>query len=75
MERIVIEVDDQTAKKWKQASAKVKGQLEKNIEKQIEILSRVAKEDEFFALLDKISDEAVRNGLTEEILEKLLNEE
>jgi hypothetical protein len=26
-------------------------------------------------LLDKISDEAVKNGLTEEILEKLLNEE
>ena len=75
MERIVIEVNDATAKKWQDASAKVKGQLEKNIEKQIDILSRGVKEDEFFALLDKISDEAVKNGLTEESLEKLLNEE
>jgi hypothetical protein len=75
MERIVIEVDEETAKKWNQASPKIKEQLEKNIEKQIDILSRTTKEDEFFALLDKISDEAVKNGLTEEILEKLLNEE
>lgn len=75
MERIVIEVDEETAKKWNQASPKIKEQLEKNIEKQIDILSRAAEEDEFFALLDKISDEAVKNGLTEEILEKLLNEE
>jgi len=75
MERIVIEVDEETAKKWNQASPKIKEQLEKNIEKQIDILSRAAKEEEFFALLDKISDEAVKNGLTEEILEKLLNEE
>ncbi|HEY5391253.1 MAG TPA: hypothetical protein VIJ57_03975 [Hanamia sp.] len=75
MERIVIEVDEATAKKWQDVSPKIKGQLEKNIEKQIEILSRGVKEDEFFAMLDKISDEAVKNGLTEEILEKLLNEE
>jgi hypothetical protein len=75
MQQIVIEVDDATAKKWNESSSKIKGQLEKNIEKQIDILSGGVKEDEFFALLDKISDEAVKNGLTEEILEKLLNEE
>ncbi len=74
MERIVIEVDEATAKKWEDVSPEMKGQLEKNIEKQIEILSRGIKEDEFMALLDKISDEAVKNGLTEEILEELLNE-
>lgn len=33
MERIVIEVGEETAKKWRQASPKMKGQLEKNIEK------------------------------------------
>ena len=55
--------------------SKIKEHLEKNFEKQMAILSRGVKEEEFFALLDKISDEAVRNGLTEEILEKLLNEE
>ncbi|SFP65608.1 hypothetical protein [Parafilimonas terrae] len=75
MERIVIEVDDATAKKWQEVSPKIKEQLEKNIERQIEILYRGVQEDEFFTLLDKISDEAVKNGLTEEMLEKLLNEE
>jgi hypothetical protein len=75
MQQVVIEVDDATAKKWNESSYKIKGQPEKNIEKQIDILSQGVKEDEFFALLDKISDEAVKNGFTEEMLEKLLNEE
>ena len=75
MERIVIEVDEATAKKWQDASPKIKDRLEKNIEKQIAILTRGIKDEEFFALLDRLSDEAVKNGLTEEILEKLLNEE
>lgn len=75
MERIVIEVDEAIAKKWRESSGKIKAQLEKNIKKQIEILSRGVKEDEFFALLDKISDEAAKNGLTEENLEQLLKDE
>lgn len=74
MERIVIEVGDTTAKKWQNASRETRGRLEKSFEKQIDILTRTAKENEFFSLLDKISDEAVKNGLTEEILEGLLNE-
>ena len=75
MEQIVIEVNEATAKKWRNAPAMVKERLEKNVEKQIDILTRAAKIDDYFVLLDKISDEAVKNGLTEEILEKLLNEE
>jgi membrane-bound lytic murein transglycosylase MltF len=75
MKSIIIEVDEATAKEWQEVSPKIKEHLEKNFEKQMAILSRGVKEEEFFALLDKISDEAVRNGLTEEILEKLLNEE
>ncbi len=75
MERIIIEVDEATAKKWQEASPEIKSRLEKNVVSQIEILTRGAKADKFFTLLDNISDEAVKNGLTEEILEKLLNEE
>ena len=70
----MIEVNDATAKKWSEVSPRIKDQLKKNIENQIEILCRGVKEDEFLALLDKIGNEAVKNGLTEEILEKLLNE-
>lgn len=75
MERIVIEVADATAKKWRDVSPKIKVQLEKSFERQIEIISQGLKEDEFKSMLDKISDEAVKNGLTEEILQQLLNEE
>ena len=75
MGSIIIEVDEVTAKKWQEVSPKIKNRLKKNFKEQMAILSRGVKEEEFFDLLDKISDEAVRNGLTEEILEKLLNEE
>ncbi|MEX8548722.1 MAG: hypothetical protein V5804_14090 [Mucilaginibacter sp.] len=75
MERIVIEVEDATAKKWKEVPFKVKNELEKNFEKQINLLTENIKKAEFKSLLDKIGDEAVKNGLTEEILQQLLNEE
>ena len=75
MGSIIIEVDEVTAKKWQEVSPKIKNRLKKNFKEQMAILSRGVKEEEFFDLLDKISDEAVRNGLTEEILEKLLNED
>ncbi len=75
MERIVIEVEDATAKKWKEVSPGIKSQLEKNFEKQINVVTESIKKAEFKSLLDKVSDEAAKNGLTEEILQQLLNEE
>jgi hypothetical protein len=75
MERIVIEVADATAKKWQKVSPKIKSQLEKSFEKQIDILSDGIKEAEFKSLLDKVGEEAAKNGLTEEILQQLLSEE
>ncbi len=75
MERIVIEVADATAKNWNDISPKIKSQLEKSFEKQIDILSQGIKEAEFKSLLDKISNEAANNGPTEELLQQLLNEE
>lgn len=75
MERIVIEVDEATAKKWRDVSPRIKSQLEKSFEGQINILTQGIKEAEFKSLLDKVSDEAAKNGLTEEILQQMLNEE
>lgn len=75
MGKIVLEVDEATAKKWQEASPEIKKGLGKKIENLLDKVSYEIKVANFEALLDKASDEAARNGLTEEILEKLLNEE
>ncbi len=75
MERIVIEVDDATAKKWQNVPTKIKSQLEKSFEGQIDALSEKVKEANFEDLLKIVREEAAKNGLTEEILQQLLNEE
>ncbi len=75
MERIVIEVDETTAKQWRKTSPEIKSQLEKSFEKQIEMVSQRDKEAQFEKLLNKARKEAANNGLTEEILQQLLNEE
>lgn len=74
MERIVIEVEDATAKKWQNVSPKIKSELEKSFERQIDGLSEKMKETNFEDLLKIIREEAAKNGLTEEILQQLLNE-
>jgi plasmid maintenance system killer protein len=75
MERIVIEVNDATAKKWRKVPVEIKTQLEKSFERQIEIISQSTKESHFEDLLKQAREEAAKNGLTEEILQQLLNEE
>jgi intracellular sulfur oxidation DsrE/DsrF family protein len=75
MERIVIEVDDATAKKWRNVTPDIKTKLEKSFERQIEIVSQGTKESQFEDLLNRAREEAAKNGLTEEILQQLLNEE
>ena len=74
MERIVIEVGDTTAKRWRNVSPKIKSELEKNFKKQIDEISQKSKEANFEKLLKEVREEAAKNGLTEEILQKLLNE-
>ena len=75
MEQIIIEVDDATAKKWQEVSPKIKSQLGKNFEDQIDIITQISKEVQFEKLLNQAREEAAKNGLTEEILQQLLNEE
>ncbi|MDN3655920.1 hypothetical protein QWZ08_09810 [Ferruginibacter paludis] len=75
MERIVIEVADETAKKWQNVSPKIKSHLEKSFEKQIDEIVQQLKVIEFDNLLQSAGEEAARNGLTEETLQQLLNEE
>ncbi len=75
MERIVIEVTDATVKNWETVPLKLKSQLQKNFEGQIEVVAQGIRDAEFKSLLDKIGEEARKNGLTEEILQQLLKDE
>ncbi len=75
MERIVIEVPDATAKKWREVSPKIKSCVEKSFAEQMEKVLHNMKEHDFEMLLKKAREEAASNGLTEEILQKILNEE
>ncbi len=74
MERIVIEVDETTGKKWRLSSQK---QREKIAQK---INIRLAKElsdskEEFKQYLDELSATMKERGLTENILQEILKDD
>ena len=74
MDRILVEVDDISAKKWRYASEKKKNELNDTINRIIK--KAFDKNDEDFGqFLDRVGKEAETNGLTEDILNKLLSED
>jgi phosphotransacetylase len=73
MERIVIQVDDDTAKKWRLSSQKRK----QRVSQQINIT--MAKElcdsrEDFKQFLDELRSKMEERGLTEEILQEILSD-
>ncbi len=75
MKRILLEVNDKTAKTCKNIPAKLREQTGKNLEELLsDSLSKVG-EANFELLLKDAREEASKNGLTEEILAALLDEE
>jgi hypothetical protein len=74
MDRIVLEVDDLSAKKWRYASKEKRNQLNTTINR---ILKKAfdKNEDDFWQFLDKVGKKAEEAGLTEDQLNKLLNED
>ncbi|PSL26223.1 hypothetical protein [Dyadobacter jiangsuensis] len=75
MERIVLEVNDELARAWRNAPAQFREKLEKDLENQILEKIRQAERENFFQLLDDVREEARQNGLTHDKLESLLNGE
>lgn len=75
MERIVLEVNSELAKAWRNTSPEFKEELEKDLEMQIAKKIRQAEKNNFFKLLDKVQEKTRKRGLNQETLEKLLNEE
>ena len=75
MDRIVIEVEDSLARRWRNTSPKDRIEIGKSLEKQLDEILREKKETHFETQLSFVREEAASNGLTDEILQKLLNEE
>lgn len=71
MERIVLEVDSVAAKTWRGFSASQRSLYEKTLS----VLLHQDKDIEFKKLLDKAGEIASSNGLTEDKLAGLLNEQ
>lgn len=73
MERIILELDNAAAQKWRHASMEKKDQISRGIEKLInKALSQ--SDDDFWDFVERMNKKAADNGLTEEILNDLLNE-
>ncbi len=74
MDTILVKVDDVAAKKWMRASDEKKTELNDMINRIIKRAFDKNGED-FYQFLDRVGKEAEANGLTEDILNKLLSEE
>ncbi|MES2425536.1 MAG: hypothetical protein V4560_01140 [Bacteroidota bacterium] len=75
MERIVLEVDDTVAKVWRNTSAKLRAQIGKSLGQALTDSLNKNKDLNFELLLQDVRREAAINGLTEETLTRLLDEE
>jgi hypothetical protein len=75
MERIILEVNNEIAKAWRNAPSQFKEELEKDLQLRIAQKIREAERNNFFEFLNKVQKKTSERGLTQETLEKLLNEE
>ncbi len=74
MERIVIEVDEATAKKWRLSSQKRRSKVSQQVNITLAKELADSKED-FVQYLDELRGTMKERGLTEEILEEILKDE
>lgn len=74
MERIILEVNNEIAKAWRNAPSRFKEELEKDLQLRLTQKIREAEKNNFFEFLDKVQKKTSERGLTQETLEKLLNE-
>ncbi len=75
MERIVIEVEDATAKKWRFASQQTKNKVSQQINIRLAKELMADPKEEFKQFLDEIRNTMEERGLTEEILNDILKDE
>lgn len=72
METIVIEVDEATGKKWNLASSDFKKDISEKISESISKILDDNRKENFLAYLDEIGEKMKQRGLTEEIVNDIL---
>lgn len=75
MERIVIEVDDATAKKWRSSSKKLRDEISQQINLRMAKKLMVDSKEEFKQFLNEVGETMKERGLTEDILQDILRED
>ena len=73
MEKIVIEIDNPTAEEFKKFSPETRSRFGETVAIALKKIINEATNESYKKFLDAISDEAQKNGLTEDILNDLLN--
>lgn len=75
MERIVINVDPATAAKWRTASFKLKNEIGSLMNDQIATIIDQKEETDILQFLSELRAEMKAKGLTQQILDDILNNE
>lgn len=74
MEKIEIEVDNDTARKWRNTNTRAKQHISREIDRLLKtVLAK--QEDTLWPFLEKLRSEAEQKGFNDELLEEILNEE
>ena len=75
MERIVIEVADATAKKWRLSSRQLRDRISQEINIRLAKELMVDSKEEFKKFLNEAGETMKERGLTEDILQDILKED
>ena len=74
MERIILEVDDQVAKKWRYSSEKKRQEVNSAINVMLQLAFKKNEDADFIQFIREVQEKAAERGLTEDILNDILNE-
>jgi len=74
MERIILEVDDQVAKNWRYSSEKKRQEMNNTINAMLQIAFKKNEDADFTQFIKELQDKVAERGLTEDILNDILND-
>ncbi len=72
-ERIILEVENDTAKKWKYTDIKVKQRIYKEMDQLLKVILN-KQEDDLWPFLEKLRKDAEQKGFNDKILKDILDE-